>query len=381
MNCLDECVSGRSPRQLRASAGLHLFKSHLLGDLSLPGAAQWSAVAERTQWLHGGGELDRRTWESWFAPTFALPQSRSVETLNGLAQSAGKNVETSTSAWNALAFTDLMIGGLARTMGERIRSREANHVLLCRAHDYRAPSALCRHFDALELAAWRADLSEIPASAVRWYAAQAILADLERRWARYHGEIYRELPSPLARQWQSASATEKKRIRAAHAQVKPDFFEALIAQGDSPDWTLIGVQNVTPAWETLFAITADSTFLRHEDVLLQWAMDLVAAGFATHALAMCDASIAYSGRVTREYLIAVTTYQVFFAPDWSSRNERLLHAAVALTSTRWSDVMLASLENARRAYQERLAAWSMQPAEIWAVATLAGDPLRHALLA
>lgn len=381
MNCLDECVSSRSPRQLRASAGIHLFKSQLLGDLSLPGVAQWSAVAERTQWLHGGDELDRRTWESWFAPAFALPQARSVETLNGLAQSAGKNVETNSGAWNAPAFTELMLGGLARTMGERIRARDVKHVLLCRAHDYCAPSALCRHFDALELAAWRADLFEIPASTVRWYAAQAILADLERRWARHHGEIYRELPSPLARQWQSASATEKKRIRAAHAQVKPDLFEALIAQSDSPDWTLIGVQNVTPVWETLFAITADSTFLRHEDVLLQWAMDLVAAGFATHALALCDASIAYSGRVTREYLIAVTTYQVFFAPDWASRNERLLHAAVALSSTRWSDVMLASLENARRAYQERLAAWSMQPAEIWAVATLAGDPLRHALLA
>ena len=381
MNCLANNQEIIPTQNFRVSAGIHHFKSLVLGGLSVPGIPQWTSVSERIQWLDDRGDIDERTWDSWFLKVPAIPQSRSIELLNCLAQRVRAQRDLpGEQGWDTTAFSELMLGGLMRSLKMRIRSQNPRQILLFRASDYLAPSALGRHFDAVDAAAWCSDTHGVSSATIKTFAAHAILASLECRWGRPDGRVYRELPSPLNRRWQRASASERKKIRETYARTCPDLFDMFLSQGDCPDWDLAGVRTATPAWETLFALAADSTFLRHEDVLVKWALDLVTAGFAEHALALSDPNRCYSGRMSREFLIASATYQCFFSTGEKLVDDRLIRAAMSLTDARWTDEAFEVLRRARGAYLELLCESHVSPAELWVLASSAGNPFQRSFL-
>lgn len=375
MNCLDNNFAVIPTQHFRIAAGLHQFKSLALGDLHVAGLPQWASLSERIQWLDDRGDIDERTWSSWFSATPAMPQSASIELLNCLASRLLERLTLrDTQGWDPAAFSELILGGLMRSLAKRIRARSPHKVLLCRASDYQGLSAPCCHFDAIDVAAWSADAHGISGAAIKRLAAQAILARLECRWERPHGHVYREFPSPLKRRWENASISERKKIREIYARTQPDLFDTLLSQGDCPDWDLTGVRETAPIWECLFALAADSTFLRHEDVLAKWALDLVTAGFAEHALALADSPRCYSGRMSREFMIATTTYQCFFSPHEEFVDSRLIRAAMSLTEARWTEEAFDVLRRARAVYHSQLREWHISPSELWLVASSSGNP-------
>lgn len=345
-------------RALRQSIAVNLFKWLVLGELHIPGQHQVNKVLSAMEVGGADRRVRERTWRDWFGETPRHARRNKIDVLDSY-----NTARTHPPRWDLAAvkpqqgfFCDLVEGGLAASLMEPIAMKQPGLALIRRALDYEPLSRIHLHIDAIESAAMSEGNGEATWELVKATAAKRVLELIYSRWSPRRGTVYSELTPDLELAWQSADAGERERIRERYRRFKPDLLAADRRRAPRPNWSVVGVETDTAphnVYRLLLALAGDEDFLV-ADRLHVWALDLVSAGLAMHALAWTDRYTTHGGRVSPEMVYWAALEAVFFSDEPDCAVVTAIAAAFNVNKTDFNEVAAVNLYRARESYRHLL---------------------------
>lgn len=345
-------------RTLRQSIAVNLFKWMVLGANHRPGCHQ---AAEIQRAMSAAGltcYVDVRTWRGWFRESPRRAQGVAIQALDSYAAARLHPPRWTLDAVEPQKdfFGDLVEGGLAGSLMEPIAMKDPGLALIQRALDYQPLSRVHLHLDAIESAALSEGNGKAPWELVKATAAKRVLELIHSRWSQRHGTVYSELTSDLELALRAADADEQKRIERRYRRRTPDSFEAHMKRPPRPDWSVVGVESdIAPrnVYRLLLALAGDADFLV-ADRLHVWALDLVSAALAMHALAWTDRYTTHGGRITPEMIYWRAFAAVFYSDEPDCAVVNAIAAALDVNKNDCTEAAVDSLYRARLSYWELL---------------------------
>jgi hypothetical protein len=345
-------------RALRQPIAVNLFKWMVLGDKHLPGEHQAAEVVRAISAAEMARHVDVRTWRGWFRESPRRARDTAVAALDSYV-AAGLHPPR----WTIDAvepgenfFRDLVDGGLAASLMKPIAAKKPGIVLVRRALEYEPPTRIHLHIDAIESAALSEGNGDLHWEVVKGTAASRVLELIHSRWSPRHGTVYSELTPDLELALRVADADKRKQIRERYRRQTPDRFEAHLRRAPRPDWSAVGVDSdIAPrsVHRLLLALAGDEKFLV-EDRLHVWALDLVTAALAMHALAWTDRYTTHARSITPEMVYWRPLAAVFYSDEPDGAVVNAIAAAFDVNKTECTEAAVGNLYRARRSYWELL---------------------------
>lgn len=309
---------------LRRPLAVNLFKAELLGEEHLPGQAQVKAMVERFSQRHMPDVIGAPTLKSWFSIDGPTLKHASAIKMDRLID-AGTHPLLFERVPDAPPvnefFLELACGGLISELRQRTTAKVPVDAISQRAATYQFSSPWHAHADAVEAAAVGQSNGEVPWEQLKLTAARRIQEYVHARWNPRNGSVFSSIPSPLAEAWARASALEREELKRPYAALG-DLFDQHMSYAPRPDWDPGVDLDIGPAsiHRLMFAVAADGDFLTGA-LLDAWALDLVTAGLAMHAVAWTDRYATHGVKVTPELDFWAAIEQGFLddAPDDGQR--------------------------------------------------------------
>lgn len=359
MRGLDSCPpSFQVPhRALRQPIALNLFKWMVLGDRHIPGRHQAAMVQRAMSEAGADRYMAGRSWRQWFGKP---PRQARRDAIGVLDEHAAR---MHLPLWTLDAvevgsrfFLDLVEGGLSASLMEPIAMRQPELALMRRALDYEPRSRLHLHIDSIECAALSEGIGDAPWDLVKATAAKRVLELIHSRWSPRHGTVYSELTPDLDLRWRAADADERQQIRKQYRRFKPDLFEDQLKKAPHPDWSVVDVEaDIAPrhVHRLLLALAGDGNFLV-ADRLHVWALDLVSAGLAMHALAWTDRYATHGRHISPEVIHWAAFETTFFSQEPDDAVMDTMAPVFRVNKTEFTSVAAENLCRARESYWELL---------------------------
>lgn len=345
-------------RAIRQPAAFNLFKWFVLGNRHKPGQHQAALIHRAMSDARIARCVEVRTWQGWFRKTPRRAYGDTIAVLDSYvaARTHPPHWTLDVVAPQGRFFLDLVEGGLAASLMKPIAMKQPGLALIRRALDYEPLSRIHLHIDAIESAAMSEGNGEATWELVKATAAKRVLELIHSRWCPRRGTVYSELTPDLELAWQSADAGERERIRERYRRFKPDRFAADRRRAPRPNWSVVGVEtDIAPhnVYRLLLALAGDEDFLV-ADRLHVWALDLVSAGLAMHALAWTDRYTTHGGRVSPEMVYWAALEAVFFSDEPDCAVVTAIAAAFNVNKTDFNEVAAVNLYRARESYRHLL---------------------------
>jgi hypothetical protein len=346
-------------RRLRQPATINLFKLGVLEEAHVPGTHQTKEVMQAMAVVGLDGTLDARTWKGWFGePRLRRARSDGVMVLDRYLDAVQdpRRSQFPEAAPTSRFFVALLEGGLASRLLEPTEAKLPEIALAQRALEYTPESTVHLHFDAIEAVSMSEGNGDVSWKKVKALSAKRVMQLLHQRWSPRSGTIYRELTPSLELRWTRADADERAQILNRYEQLKPNMFEAHRRAVPHPYWGAAGISGDEPegfVHRLLFGLSTDCEFLV-ADRFQAWALDLVSAAFAMHALAWTERYQTHGARVSPELIFWRAFEQLYL----SEEPEEVIHdglvAALEVIGASWTDDTLGILYRARRWYRRWL---------------------------
>ena len=387
---------------LRLRAAVHHFK-RMLVPYHQPGRAQPSDVftaleklgyrevpEDRRPVASAGVSAEkrsrlwtRRTWQSWFAENVEVPKRQKLEVMDEVAANKIRWVRPRDNECLRLPegfYSELVDGGLLKTMLSKTKSQHPEQVLRARADSYEALSAWHLHFDALDARHHREDFYGVPWSRVVQIAAERVLEILHHQWAPRRGAIYAQLSSDLQAQWDAASNESKEHsLRKFEGSQSPNRERLPLANlTDHPSWLIVGDPGDDAPVRIhlmLYAIGADARFVSPGDHLAAWAFDLATAGIVSRALAWSLRGEFARELSNNELFVINSIDSLLFAEqpvkegisgskEFRERYKFELDAAALALRGHWDFINLRTFLSARSAYRAELSSLGINVSDL-----------------
>lgn len=361
--------------QLRLRFAINRFKHLLLGDIHDPGKPQTDSVLDELgKWVK---EEDlpwtERTWQQWFLQTPNIPKLGKIESLDQIAGILKINAVGDFGNMNSKkTFSEMVHGGLLRSMLMPTKAKNVLNALYERANSYEPISPLHLHLDAIEVAAWTKHFKKIPWFEVTSVAAGRIMQLLAERWSPRHGNIYAQLSSDIQLQCEAASPDEKRHMLESYSRLLRVKNDQLLQPGAKPDWRKLGCnEDIAPAhiYKLLFGMAAEPNFLV-SDRFDSWFLDMATAALAMHAMAWID-RYDIMGNMTDEKIYWGGFDEIFFAEDPLESDGWGIKDAMTLCQADWHPVSFSLFSKAREKYRELIEDGGLSVPEIMFVAMAA----------
>lgn len=345
-------------RELRQPVAVNLFKWMVLGDRHVPGQHQAVEVHRAMSDAGAARCVDVRTWRGWFGESPRRARGTAIDALDSYAAAHLHSPRWTLDAVEPREhfFGGLLDGGLVASLMQPIAMKQPRFALIRRALDYEPLSRIHLHLDAIESAALSEGNRKTPWELVKATAAKRVLELVHSRWSQRHGTVYSELTPDLELQLRAADADERKNIRERYRGQTPDRFKAHLLRPPRPDWSVVGVESDIAAhnvYRLMLALAGDADFLV-ADRLHVWALDLVSAALAMHALAWTDRYTAHGGRITPEMTYWRALASVFYADEPDGAVVNAIAAAFDVNKTEFTEAAVDCLYRARTSYWELL---------------------------
>jgi hypothetical protein len=302
--------------------------------------------------------VDVRTWRGWFGESPRRARGTAIKALDSYAAAHLHPPRWTLDAVEPREhfFGDLLDGGLVASLMQPIAMKQPRFALIRRALDYEPPSRIHLHLDAIESAALFEGNGEAPWELVKATAAKRVLELIHSRWSQRHGTVYSELTPDLELRGRDADADEQKQIAQRYRRQKPDRLEARQRRAPRPNWSVVGVESdIAPhnVYRLMLALAGDADFLV-ADRLHVWALDLVSAALAMHALAGTEPYTIHGGRSTPEMTYWRALASVFYSDEPDGAVVNAIAAAFDVNKTECTEAAVDSLYRARVSYRELL---------------------------
>ena len=341
-------------RPLRQPIALNLLKWMVLGEEHLPGQNQAAAILHAIGTTKEGLSLEAKAWRAWFGKKPRRAHGSKIAPLDSYFSA---NLHQPRWTLNLVEphghfFRDLIDGGLAASIMKPITTKEPDFTLLRRALSYKPLSRIHLHVDAIESAALSEDNGDASWEVVKATAAQRVLGLIHSRWSPRDGTVYSEFTSDLELRLQDAGADEQDRIRKRYERGKPNLFDIHLKRPPCPSWSMIGIEaDIAPlnVHRMLLALAGDANFLV-ADRLQVWALDLVSAALAMHALAWTDRHTTHGGRMSHEMIYWRAFDAVFFSEEPEGATVDAIAAAFEVNKTEFTEAAADNLYRARESY-------------------------------
>ncbi|WP_297900567.1 hypothetical protein [Metallibacterium sp.] len=355
-------------RKVRQPATVNLFKTMVLQELHVPGQPQAWEVQNALVDVGLEGTLDIRTWRGWFGPSPRRARRDGVMALDRYADVMCDPARRKfpKASPTSRFFRELLEGGLAANLLEPTTAKQPALALAKRAQAYLPRSEIHLHLDAIEAAALSDGNGQVPWEQMKAMAATRVLELLYARWSPRHGSVFKTLTPTMELKWRAADHAERERIRDLFAHTKPDLLERLRHTSPHPDWSLAGIESdiaPTHVQRLLLGLAADTQFLV-EDRLEAWALDLVSAGIATHALAWSDRFHTFGIRFTPEMILWRAIDVLYFQDEPEDVVREALADALDLVRSNWPAEALDTLWRSRAWYQQFLASLGIKSSDV-----------------
>lgn len=355
-------------RKVRQPVTINLFKSMVLQERHIPGKPQAREVQNALVTAGIEGTLDSRTWKGWFGTSPKRARGDGVRALDhyvDVMRDPARRKFPKASPTSRF-FRELLEGGLAADLLERTTSKQPALALAKRAQLYVPRSEVHLHLDAIEVAAMTSGNGVVSWEQLKALAAARVLELLYARWSPRHGTVFKTLTPAMELTWRAADDAEREAIRSLYAHSKPHLLERLRHTAPHPDWSLAGVESdiaSTHAQRLLLALAADTQFLVH-DRFEAWALDLVSAAIASHALAWSDRMQTSGIRFTPEMILWRAMDALFFQDEPEDAVRDALADALDLIRSNWPAEALDTLWRSRAWYQQFLASLGIQTSDV-----------------